>query len=326
MNAFSNGLPDSSQTNKQFNFAEDADERLARSHNLGWRLLFVAIISLTLMIVDQISRYTPGETKSPNVLTRTMTHVHSGLKMAVSPFEIAAATPTQAANWLSTTMASRESLQSTNRELENQYLKLSAKLQRLASLEAENARLRELLNASQNSDREVLIAEIVAIASDPYRQQVQLNKGAQQNIYTSQPLIDSNGVIGQISRVDPFSSWAILISDPSHAVPVEIRRNGLRTVARGIGDTNRLSLPFLPVSADIQVGDELWTSGLGGVFPAGYRVGIISEIGRDISGKYAEVYAVPAADLDRRRQLLLLMPDTVEKSTDTNDATAKAEP
>lgn len=308
---------ESSQARQNIRFSEDTDERLSSTYNLSWRLLLVIVFTIGLMLLDYFTRPnidTTGINYRPSTVEHGATLIRSGLKLAVTPFEAVAAAPTQLGSWLDDITTSRNSLQSTTDTLTAQNLLLSAKIQRLEAIENENRTLRELLNASENSSHEVLIAEIVAIASDPFRQQIQINKGLRDNIYIGQPLIDSNGVIGQITRVDPLTSWAILISDSDHAIPVEITRNGLRTIARGTGDTNKLLLPFLPLDADVRPNDELRTSGLGGVFPAGYPVGTIRTIGRDISGKFAEVYATPSAALDRQRQLLLLMP-TVDDMT-----------
>lgn len=275
------------------------------------------------MLLDYFSRpsLAPDHTQaSPSTFEYGASLVHSGLKLAVTPFELAAAAPTQAGTWLGDITTSRDSLQQNNEQLSTENLLLSAKIQRLEAIENENQTLRELLNTSQNNSHQVLIAEIVAIARDPFRQKIQINKGQRESIYVGQPLIDAKGVIGQITRVDPLSSWAILISDADHAIPVEVTRNGLRTIAQGTGDTSKLLLPYLPVDADIRPSDELRTSGLGGVFPAGYPVGTVRSVGRDISGKFAEVYATPSAALDRQRQLLLLLP---EKHTATMQPSAQ---
>lgn len=318
MSSYSSGYPDNSQRPQNFHFAEDTDERFARGDYLGWRLLLLVIFTISLLLADQFTRSKPLTAQNPSISTLQYgaNLARSSLKFIVTPFELTASAPTELGLWLDDLTTSRSTLQAHNDALTDETLLLNVKLQQLASLEAENTRLRALLNASSKRSEDVLIAEIVATADDPFRQQIQINKGLRDNLYIGQPLIDSDGVIGQITRVDPFTSWVILISDSDHAIPVEIRRNGLRTVARGTGETDRLLLPFLPIDADILPGDELWTSGLGGIFPPGYKVGMVSQVGRDISGKYAQIEAVPAAALDRQRQLLLLMPQAAAEDSE----------
>jgi hypothetical protein len=144
-------------------------------------------------------------------------------------------------------------------------------LQQMASLEAENARLRALMESPARLANRVQVAEILAVDLDPYRHRIALNRGEQAGVYPGQALLDADGIVGQVIRVNPLGAEAILISDPSHATPVELNRNGLRTVALGVGDVTRMDLPFLPNSADIRVGDLLVSSGLGDAFPAATR-------------------------------------------------------
>jgi rod shape-determining protein MreC len=141
---------------------------------------------------------------------------------------------------------------------------------------------------------------------DAFRERVLVDKGAGDGVYVGQAVLDSGGVFGQVARVGQLTSEVILVSDAAHAIPVQINRNGLRTVAVGTGDTNRLKLPYLPTSADVVAGDLLVTSGLGGGFPAGYPVGTIAEVKRDPAQSLADVDVKPAAALDRSRELLFV--------------------
>jgi rod shape-determining protein MreC len=176
----------------------------------------------------------------------------------------------------------------------------------LAALEMENARLRELLDSTERVGTRALIAEILAVDLDPYRQRFDLNRGLVDGVYVGQALLDAGGVVGQVVRVGPLTSEAVLITDADHAVPVSVNRNGVRTIAVGTGDSGRLRLPYLTNSADIEVGDLLVSSGLGGVFPAGYPVGRVTEIRARPDQAFAEVIAVPASKLDRDREVLLV--------------------
>jgi rod shape-determining protein MreC len=153
---------------------------------------------------------------------------------------------------------------------------------------------------------------------DAFRERVLVDKGASQGVFVGQSVLDSGGVFGQVARIEQYTSEVILISDPAHAIPVQINRTGLRTVAVGTGDTSRLKLPYLPTSADVQVGDLLVTSGLGGGFPVGYPVGTVARVRRDPAQSLAEVDIRPAAALDRSRELMFvwLKPSPVPTEAD----------
>ena len=142
---------------------------------------------------------------------------------------------------------------------------------------------------------------------DPFRRQIVINKGSQHGVTLGLPLLDANGLMGQIMRVGPVSSIALLITDPSHAVPVQVSRNGLRALALGTGASDRLELPYLPGDADIQVGDVLITSGLGGRFPPDYPVAKVVSVERDPGQPFARILAVPSARLEHSREVLLVL-------------------
>ena len=228
------------------------------------------------------------------------------LSFAVTPIQKVVDLPFAIAEWLGSNMAEHSSLIDENSRLINEQLKNSVRLQRVASLEAENARLRALLDSTARVPDRTLIAEILRADLDRFRHRILINKGDNQNAYAGQALIDARGIVGQITRANPFTSEAILISDAAHATPVEVNRNGLRTIAVGIGDATRLSLPFLPNTADIEVGDLLVSSGLGGVFPTGYPVARVSSIERRPGEAFAKVSAIPTAALDRIKDVLLV--------------------
>jgi rod shape-determining protein MreC len=152
----------------------------------------------------------------------------------------------------------------------------------------------------------VAVAELLSVDLDPFRHRVVVDKGVADGVYEGMPIVDSSGVMGQIVSVGPLDSQAILITDASHALPVEINRNGLRTIAVGTGDIDRLELPYLPNSADVREGDLLVTSGLGGRFPRGYPVGIVRKVTRDPTAAFATIDAAPAAALNRSREVLMV--------------------
>jgi rod shape-determining protein MreC len=203
--------------------------------------------------------------------------------------------------------SSPSALSEENRRLREEALLLKGRQLRFEALEQENIRLRGLLDASYKVGDQVLIAEPLSIGQDPFEHLVAVNKGSRFGVFEGQAVLDANGIVGQVLRVTPYSADVVMITDPSHAIPVQINRSGLRTLAVGTGHTDRLDLPYLPGNADVKEGDLLVTSGLGGVFPAGYPVAKVAPIAaggpHPGSGK---ISAVPLAALDRNRELLLV--------------------
>jgi rod shape-determining protein MreC len=230
----------------------------------------------------------------------------STLSVAVFPLHYLASLPDTLGRAMEGRLAREEELRGRNEALRRDNLVLAARLQQLEALEAENMRLRDLLGSAFKLGDRVLIAELMSVDLDPYRQQVLINKGVGSGVYVGQPVLDANAVMGQVVRVNPLSATVLLITDADHLLPVQINRNGLRTVAAGTGYVNRLELPHLPNNADVQVGDLLVTSGLGGHFPSGYPVARVTEVRRESGKPFATVVAVPTARLDRTREVLLV--------------------
>jgi rod shape-determining protein MreC len=232
--------------------------------------------------------------------------VRRALSVAVYPIRVLVDLPSAALGWTREYLSERHRLVAENRVLRAESLQQRAGLQQLAALEAENAKLRALMDSTARLANRVQVAEILAVDLDPYRHRIALNRGEQAGVYAGQALLDADGIVGQVIRVNPLGAEAILISDPSHATPVEINRNGLRTVALGVGDVSRMELPFLPNSADIRVGDLLVSSGLGDAFPPGYPVARVTRVERRPGEPFARVDARPTASLNRARQVLLV--------------------
>lgn len=201
---------------------------------------------------------------------------------------------------------SRERLQRENAELRLKQLQLEAQLQRYAALEAENRRIRELLHASGRMTDQAAIADIIASNQDPYRQQITLDKGARDGVYRGQAIVDANGVVGQIVQVNPSTAVGLLLTDPDHGIPVEVNRTGLQAIALGQGLGQGLRIPFLPANAEIQKGDLIVSSALGGRFPAGYPVARVEYIHHTPGGHFKEAIVTPAAKLGQSRQALLV--------------------
>lgn len=228
------------------------------------------------------------------------------LSLVTYPLQLAADRPNQLFREARERLAGQNVLRDENAGLHRENLLLKARLQQFESMEAENARLRDLLGSSLDVGERVLIAEIMAVELAPYRQQVMLNKGTNAGVFVGQPVLDANAVMGQVIRANPFSSVVLLITDSDHALPVEVNRNGLRTIAAGTGPNHDLELLYIPKNADIQVGDLLVTSGMDGRFPAGYPVARVKTVRQDPDNPFTTVLAEPTARLDRSREVLLV--------------------
>ncbi len=259
---------------------------------LNLRLFFFMALAVASMFIDHRQQH--------------LQEVRSSLSQALYPLQYLVNLPSRLANWSSEIFSSHTQLLYENRQLKQQQLLLQAQLQKLEIIDSENARLRELLHASFKVGENVLIAEMLAVDMDPYRQQVLINKGSTDNAYEGQPLIDAHGIIGQIIHAYPYSSEALLLTDLSHSLPAQLNRNGLRTIVAGTGKTNSLELLYISNSADIRVGDRIISSGLGGTFPVNYPVGVVSSVKHYPGRDFVEAYATPSAHVGRSREVLLV--------------------
>ncbi|MEO7433367.1 MAG: rod shape-determining protein MreC [Dokdonella sp.] len=256
------------------------------------QLIVYLAATVALMVLDHRGNYL-------QLLRRTGS-------VAIEPAYRLAAFPADVARATRSAVATQDRLVSENRELREQLLLAQARLNRLDTLVAQNARLKDLLDAQKNLGLAVQFARLIDIDPDPFRHRIVLDVGSYQGVVVGQPVIDAHGVMGQIVEVLPNTAVAMLVTDPTHAIPVVIERSGLRTIAHGSGAIDRLELPNIPLSADIRVGDKLLTSGLGGRFPAGFPVGEILSVKNDSNGMFNTAVARPAAALDRSGEVLLL--------------------
>jgi rod shape-determining protein MreC len=259
--------------------------------SMGARFLLLAVVCIALMLLDRRDQH--------------LVRVRQALSLVVYPLRVAVDLPFSTWHSMRDTFAARDALIEENRQFRRERLETEGRLQRLESLERENQRLRELLDSTARVGSRALVAEILDVDLR-YRQRFELNRGLVDGVYVGQALIDAQGVVGQVVRVGPLTSEALLITDADHAVPVTVYRNDLRTIAVGTGDSGRLRLPYLVNNANIVVGDLLMSSGLGGVYPAGYPVGRVTEVTLRPEQAFAEVLAEPASSLDRDREVLLL--------------------
>jgi rod shape-determining protein MreC len=258
------------------------------------RLLVFCFLSLALMTVDHRQHYLDG--------------LRAALSTVVFPVQYLANVPRAVTGWFDESLSGRQTLLDSNAGLRKQNLLLKAEVQKYAALEMENRRLRDLLHSSSKISTRTLIAELLSVDTDPFRHKITLNKGSRHGVVLGQPLLDAEGIMGQIVHVGPLSSVALLLTDPSHALPVQVNRSGLRALVVGTGSFQRLDVPYVSKNADVQVGDLLISSGLGGRFPAGYPVAQITAIDRDASQTFAKISAEPRSRLEHNREVLLIWP------------------
>lgn len=232
--------------------------------------------------------------------------VRSYISNTIYPVQYVVNLPARLASWGYQSLSRRSELLAENAALNSTMLAMQARQQKMEALENENAYLRTLLGSSARVQQNVLVAEQIAVDLDPYIQQILIDKGTNDNVYIGQPLIDANGIMGQIIHTSANSATALLISDPNHALPVEVVRNGLRSVVAGLGNSDAVELLHIPASADVRVGDLLVTSGLGGRFPPDYPVAQITSVNLPAGKAFAQVYARPVAQLNRSREVLLV--------------------
>ncbi len=264
----------------------------ARIPALGIRVIVLMLISIVLMYFDHRENH--------------LDTVRKAIGVAVYPLQLIVDAPVRFWEWLGESTTSRNELQLEVGRLKAERLLTNARLQRLTALEAENARLRALLDARTRVRDEVRVAEIMAVDANPYEHNLVIDIGSRDGVYDGQAIVDADGVVGQVISTGVMTAQAVLISDTDHALPVEVNRNGLRTIAVGTGEIDQLDLPFLPNNADIQAGDLLVTSGLGGAFPAGYPVAIVDRVERLPQEPFADVTATPSAALDQVREVMLI--------------------
>ncbi|MGH8295856.1 MAG: rod shape-determining protein MreC [Steroidobacteraceae bacterium] len=263
-----------------------------RGGSPGFRFALYALASIAIMVLDQRFDW--------------LERAHSLLQASTYPVQIAVSSPVTAWRWVQKSFATRDSLEAENQRLRTRLRDLEVRSMRYDALARENAALIGLRNSLPPVAERWLPADIVNIRLDSLRQRVLIDRGSVNGVTKGQAVLDDRGVVGQTIHVGPWSAEVILITDPEHALPVQIARTGLRTIAVGAGDATSLALPYLPANADIRVGDVLVTSGLGGVFPPGYPVARVTEVHKDTVQPLARVRAAPFAHLETDREVMLI--------------------
>ena len=255
-------------------------------------MLALSVLSLVLLALDHYS-------------TR-LDSTRSVIGVLVTPVVVIADYPSRAVMGLQENFASRAAMREQIAQMAQEQLLLMAKTEKMASLTAENNRLRNLLGSAAKLQDNVLVAELIGVDPDPERHEVIIDKGSYSGVFIGQPLLDAEGLMGQVIEVGVYTSRVLLITDESHGVPVQVNRNNLRLIAQGTGAKGLLELVHVPDTADIKEGDLLVSSGLGDRFPAGYPVGVVNRVVHDPGEPFAVVTAVPSAFLARSRHVLLV--------------------
>lgn len=257
------------------------------------RLMGYGFLAGLLMLLDQRGQF--------------VSRIRALAEQAIAPVYVVAEAPVEAVRGISSWGRSYDTLLAQNEALRERLMTQSGSLQRLGALEEENRRLRALLEATAGRDLEFRFAELVQVSLDPWSHQVLVDRGDDDGVFVGQAVIDGLGVMGQVESVTGGNARVRLISDPEHAIPVQILRTGQRTVALGTGEAGRLSLPNLPAQADVRIGDRLVTSGLGERFPSGFPVADVTGVERSEGAGFMQVDAAPLAALDRGREVLLVI-------------------
>ncbi|KQY54955.1 rod shape-determining protein MreC [Lysobacter sp. Root494] len=256
------------------------------------RLLAYLALAVVLIVLDHRGGWLSRVRQQAQALTQ--------------PVRAVAGLPGRVVEAVSNDAGTLSQLTAENRRLRNELLVTRARMARLATVNADNARLRGLLGASGQGSLDVQLAPVLDVDLDPTRQRLVLSAGSGDGVRIGQTVIDAGGVVGQIIEVGPLQSTVLLLTDPDHAIPVAIARNGVRLIAYGTGRADQLALASVPLSSDVKVGDVLVTSGLGGRFAAGFPVGTITALRPDESRAFLVGDVKPAAELDRGRDMLLL--------------------
>lgn len=260
---------------------------------LEYRALAFILLSVSIMFADNRFDY--------------LEKVRYALGFATTPIYWVADIPTRVSFWIDDVFVSRTDLLEENADLREQLLVAQRELQLMQSLASENSRLLQLQEASQVINGEVLPAEIINVSPDPFSKRVLVNKGAREGVFLGQPLLDANGLMGQVDEVLPFTSWVLLITDSHHVTPVEVNRNGERALARGSRTTaTELELEFVTQTQDMKAGDLLVSSGMGQVYPKNYPVAEIISVYADPGQPFSTVRARPLASLGSTRHVMLV--------------------
>jgi len=256
------------------------------------RLVLLSALSVALMMLDHRGHH--------------LEKIRAGLNTLAYPIQLIAAAPAYVVGGLADFFTTRGTLRVDNEKLLAERQALLARLQQFEALEQENQRLRQMLvSAAQVADK-AIAAELVEVSAEPFTRKVVVAKGAKNGVYVGQSVIDAHGIMGQVTQVAGDVSRVTLITDAGHAIPVLNNRSGLRALVFGTGNPDTVKVPYLTANADIQQGDLLVSSGMGGTFPPGYPVARVTKIVNDPNEAFLSITAKPAAQLNHGKQVLLI--------------------
>lgn len=258
-------------------------------------MVILGLLAMGLMFFDHRSVY--------------VQNWHAKLSSAAVPMQLLVDGPVKLVHWLTTTLKVQRALLDDNARLQAQQLLMASKLQQLLALEKENAQLRQLLQSTPQATGKVIVAQLLAVALNPATQQVVIDRGTADNLYIGQPVLDAYGVMGQVVSIGPLTSRVLLVTDIQSSVPVQNYRTGARAIAIGSGSSGRLRLINVPDNSDIQEGDLYVASGMGLRFPVGYPVGVVAKSTLEAGERFATIFLIPAAHIDKSQQVLLAWPE-----------------
>ncbi|MBP6114506.1 MAG: rod shape-determining protein MreC [Acinetobacter sp.] len=233
------------------------------------------------------------------------------LYAAYNPIYAIASYPVLSKEWLNQQTKSEAQLRRENTAMQAELLQAQVRLQKLSELSAENTRLRGLLDTPLIIDGRMEISEVIGTDADPLRHIIIVNRGSENQLRVGQTVLDDKGIMGQIINVYPHSSRVMLLSDKEHSLSVRLESSGMRAIVTGTGDLERLKMEYVPTSANIKVGDKVFSSGLGQHFPAGYLVGTVSKVKRENTGEFAQIDVKPAAQLSGGHHVVVMFSDSL---------------
>lgn len=255
------------------------------------RMAFFCALSVITMAIDARLNY--------------LSQIRQAFIGGLHPLEAVANAPSQWIRDSKKYFSVHNQLVQENYALKQQAFEQKIMLQRLATIQAENEHLRQLLGANIPITPKAVLGEISHMGRDPFSNVVIVNRGIEHNIKAGQAVVDAKGVIGQVTRVYPFSSEVTLVTDKTLSIPIQVERNQLRAIAFGEGN-NTLDIPYLPTNVDIKVGDKLVTSGIDGIYPAGLAVATVTTIQQNPESPFAKIVSTPIAEVNQHLQVLLL--------------------
>lgn len=258
-------------------------------------MIFLGLVAVALMFFDH---------RSPSIQ-----NWHARMSVVTVPVQLLVDEPIKLVHWVTTTLKLQRQLLDDNARLKAQQLLMESKLQKLLALERENAQLRQLLQSTPQATGKVIVAQLLAVALNPATQQVVIDRGASDHLYLGQPVLDAYGVLGQVVSIGPLTSRVLLVTDIQSSVPVQNYRTGARAIAIGSGSSGQLRLINVPDNSDIQEGDLYVASGMGLRFPVGYPVGVVAKSTLEAGDRFATIFLIPAAHIDKSEQVLLAWPE-----------------